>query len=186
MSWCARHHFLDNIPSRHVSIAQWCTAVKERKTAAQDRAWPEPPRTNSQMGTIQPASLFIEEALANLGLSKEDDDEDNDHKDLLELNWLRQAPTVYTPISLRYAGSMQSSALYPPENVRAAVDLLFLEGTSDLILAKKAIVSSSYSTSRCTCTSSFTGGCFRLVTMSVYENYMDALRLSLEFCHKFN
>jgi E3 ubiquitin-protein ligase HOS1 len=145
MAWCVRHQFLEIIPSRYVSNTQWRSAVQERKAAAQERVWPEASH-NSQLDVSQPASLFIEEALANLGLSEDDEDEGGRTNDLQELSWLRQASGVYTPASLRYrrdAGPVQSSSLYPPDSVRAAVDLLFLEGTSDLILAKKSIVSSS-------------------------------------------
>jgi hypothetical protein len=66
-------------------------------------------------------------------------------KEFLELGWLQEAALVLIPLSLRYMQdvvSLQSGILYLPNNVHAAVDKLFFEGSSDLILAKKAIVSS--------------------------------------------
>ncbi|KAG0627597.1 hypothetical protein M758_2G213700 [Ceratodon purpureus] len=142
MAWCARHQFLETIPSSYASISQWQTAVKERKSAAQDRAWSETAHNNGKLGVSQPATLFIEEALANLGLLEDDDVDEAGMVDLSELSWLCQGPTAQTPASLRFRRDlepMQSRSPYPPESIRAAVDLLFLKGTCDLILAKKAI-----------------------------------------------
>lgn len=144
MAWCARHQFLETTRSSYASIGQWQSAVKERKSAAQDRAWSETPHNNGKLGVSQSATLFIEEALANLGLLEGDDEEEVGLGDLPQLSLLRQGPTAQTPASLRFRRDlepMQSRSPYPPESVRAAVDLLFLEGTCDLILAKKAIVS---------------------------------------------
>jgi E3 ubiquitin-protein ligase HOS1 len=145
MAWCARHQFLDNVPPRFTSIGQWLTAVEERKSAAQERAWSDGLQTAAQLGSGQQGSLFIEDALANLRTASDDDVKAGSNKDFLELGWLREAALVLTTPSLRYmqdAVSVQSGMLYLPNNVHAAVDKLFLEGSSDLILAKKAIVSS--------------------------------------------
>ena len=139
MAWCARHQFLETIPSSYASISQWHTAFKERKLAAQERAWSETPHNNGNLGGSQSATLFIEEALANLGLLEGDDEDEVELGDLPELSMLCQGPTAQTPVSLRLRRDLQSSSPYPPESIRAAVDLLFLKGTSDLILAKKAI-----------------------------------------------
>jgi len=144
MAWCARHQFLETIRSSYDSITQWQTSVKERKFAAQGRAWLETPHNNGKLGVSQPATLFIEEALANLGLLEDDADDEVGLGDLPELGLLREGPIAQTPASLRFRRDMEStlaSLPYPPESVRAAVDLLFLDGPCDLILAKKAIVS---------------------------------------------
>ena len=143
MAWCARHQFLETIQSSYASISQWQTSVKERKLAAQETAWLETPHSHGKLEISQPVTLFIEDALANLGLLEDDNDEVG-LGDLPELSLLRQGPTAQTPASLRFRRDMepmQSRSPYPPESVRAAVDLLFLEGPCDLILAKKAIVS---------------------------------------------
>jgi E3 ubiquitin-protein ligase HOS1 len=145
MAWCARHQFLDNVPPRFTSIGQWLTAVEERKSAAQERAWSDGLQTAAQLGSGQQGSLFIEDALANLRTASDDDVKAGSNKDFLELGWLQEAALVLTTPCLRYmqdAVSLQSGMLYLPNNVHAAVDKLFLEGSSDLILAKKAIVSS--------------------------------------------
>lgn len=109
--------------------------------AAQERAWLETPLNNGKLGVSQPATLFIEEALANLGLLEDDDDDEEvGLGDLPELGLLRLGPTA----SLRFRRDLelkQSRSPYPPESVHAAVDLLFLDGPCELILAKKAIVS---------------------------------------------
>lgn len=140
MAWCARHQFLETIRSSYESISQWHTAVKERKLVAQDRAWSVTDK-KSKLGDSQPATLFIEDALANLGLLDDDNEDEMGSEDLPELGWLRQGPTAHTPASLRFRCDepMQSTSPYPPESVRTAVDLLFLEGACDLVLAKKAI-----------------------------------------------
>jgi len=145
MAWCAQHQFLDNVPPRFTSIGQWLTAVEERKSAAQERAWSDGLQTAAQLGSCQQGSLFIEDALANLRMASDDDGKAGSNKDSLELGWLQEAALVLTTPSLRYmqdAVSLQSGMLYLPNNVHAAVDKLFLEGSSDHILAKKAIVSS--------------------------------------------
>ncbi|KAG0614561.1 hypothetical protein M758_6G186400 [Ceratodon purpureus] len=141
MAWCARHQFLETTRSSYASISQWQTSVQERKLAAQTRAWLETPHSHGKLGISLPATLFIEDALANLGLLEDEGDEVG-LGNLPELSLLRQGPTAQTPASLRFRRDMepmQSRSPYPPESVRAAVDLLFLEGPCDLILAKKAI-----------------------------------------------
>ncbi len=80
-----------------------------------------------------------------LRLASDDDGKAGSNKKKLELGWLQEAALVLTPLSLRYMQdvvSLQSGILYLPNNVHAAVDKLFFEGNSDLILAKKAIVPS--------------------------------------------
>lgn len=140
MAWCARHQFLDTIRSSYESPSQWHIAVNGRKSAAQSRAWSETPYKTGKIGVSRTATLFIEEALANLGLLGSNDEDEFGLGDLPEVSFLRQE----SPASIRFRRDlepMQCWSCYPPESVRAAVDLLFLEGTCDLILAKKAIVS---------------------------------------------
>lgn len=150
MAWCARHQFLETIRSSYSSTSQWYTAVHERKSAAQDRAWLEISHMNGKRGVSHAATLFIEDALANLGSLERDDQ--SELGDLSELRLLRHGPTAHIPASRgleRYLDSIQSKSPYPPESVRTAVDMLFLEGTCDLLLAKKAIVSIFSASSRC-------------------------------------
>ncbi|CAM6107071.1 unnamed protein product [Calypogeia fissa] len=137
MAWCTRHRFLESLPSRFVNIGQWRTAVKDRKTAAHERAWSEYPRNVGQVAPRPLATLFIEDALANLGIAR--DEEEDSGKDALELNRLKKDYRHRRDCGAGYPTINGATTIYPPENVRATVDLLFLEGSSDLILAKKAI-----------------------------------------------
>lgn len=119
--------------------------MRDRKSAAVQRAWSEYPRSIGQTGPTSPATLFIEDAIGNLGIGR--DEEEEGGRDVLDLGRLKQSSLPSSP-PLRHRRDSGGhpltsgpSMIYPPDNVRAAVDLLFLEGSSDLILAKKAIVS---------------------------------------------
>ncbi len=144
MAWCARHQFLESLSPRFTSVGQWLTAVEERRSAARKRAWTEGLQTTVQFESGHEGSMFIEDALANLGMGRDGAGEAGNNEDFLEPGWLQETGLVQTSPSLKYmqdAVSGQSGVLYPPKSMRAAVDKLFLEGSSDLILAKKAIVS---------------------------------------------
>eukprot|EP00250_Pteridium_aquilinum_P020506 c24838_g1_i1 orf=214-3336(+) len=138
MCWCARHHFLENIQSSHSSLNDWRSAVKGRKLAANSRAWPECTRNVSEVTSYTSATLFIEDAMANIGFGK-----DNDRGENLELGYLRPTTALTTLRRKEGIGGQSSvrvsAAVYPPESVRAAVDMIFLEASADLFLAKKAI-----------------------------------------------
>ncbi|KAH9542271.1 hypothetical protein CY35_14G107700 [Sphagnum magellanicum] len=142
MAWCARHQFLESLSPRFTSVGQWLTAVEERRNAARKRAWTEGLQTTVQFESGHEGSMFIEDALTNLGMGRDGAGEAGNNEDFLEPGWLQETGLVQTSPSLKYmqdAVSGQSGVLYPPKSVRAAVDKLFLEGSSDLILAKKAI-----------------------------------------------
>ncbi|XP_024524647.1 E3 ubiquitin-protein ligase HOS1 [Selaginella moellendorffii] len=126
MTWCIRQKFLDNVPSCFTSIAHWKVAFQERKWAANDRVWPEYMANTGRLGPKPAGALFIEDALS-VGLGKDDGDSSNLMLDLGSLKHGNVA-TYQAPDSD-----------YPPESTRAAVDALFLEGSSDLFFAKKAI-----------------------------------------------
>ncbi|KAH7280650.1 hypothetical protein KP509_36G007400 [Ceratopteris richardii] len=140
MSWCARHNFLEDLQSSHSSISEWRLAVKNRKLAATDRAWHgniQGVRTDTDVRT---STLFIEDAMSNAGFGE--DDENAFIWETLELQHLRQTTTLssWRREGVGVMSNLHASGmLYPPESVRAAVDLIFLEASSDLILAKKAI-----------------------------------------------
>lgn len=143
MCWCASNQFLENMHLRYSTINNWRTAVRARRTAAQERAWPEHTRNAWQTSCGHSTTLFIDDAMSNVGYGKEHDDEFL--RDNLELGSLRQGTaTSSASFRRRETAGVQSAmhglaVVYPPDNMRAAVDLLFLEATSDLILAKKAI-----------------------------------------------
>ena len=134
--WCIRHQFLDNVRSRHSSFTSWLTAVRERKSAAIKRSWPDA-LDDSADSSGREGSLFIEDALENLDIEQW---YSPDVVDGLEIASLANdgAPIIFRS---KIGGS---SGCYPFENLRVAVDVLFLRGSSDVFVAKKAIVSFSY------------------------------------------
>lgn len=141
MCWCARHNFLEDLQSSHSSVNEWRLAMKGRKLSATNRVWPGHAHTALEMTSFS-STLFIEDALSNIGFGK--DNESSYLWENLELQCLRQAAP---PLPFRrretsvggHSNMRVSTALYPPESVRAAVDMIFLEASSDLFLAKKAI-----------------------------------------------
>ncbi|XP_023522159.1 E3 ubiquitin-protein ligase HOS1-like, partial [Cucurbita pepo subsp. pepo] len=132
MMWCIRHQFLDNVRSRHSSFTSWLTAVRERKSAAIKRSWPDA-LDDSADSSGREGSLFIEDALENLDIEQW---YSPDVVDGLEIASLANdgAPIIFRS---KIGGS---SGCYPFENLRVAVDVLFLRGSSDVFVAKKAIL----------------------------------------------
>ena len=132
ITWCVRHHFLENVGSRYSNLSSWCTAVLERKTAAIKRSWPDVPNQSPE-SSMQTGSLFIEDALANLEIEQ---------GHMLEKGEESELALLLKDRGLFFRSKLEGlTACYPFENLRAAVDLLFLHGSSDLVLAKQAIVS---------------------------------------------
>ncbi|KAL2898980.1 E3 ubiquitin-protein ligase HOS1 [Bienertia sinuspersici] len=118
MLWCIRHQFLENIRPRYVKVSSWRSVVRERKSAALKRAWPEPAELSGESTAQHNSSLFIEDALLNL----EEDMGDE------------QASAIELEVHL-----CKGMGVHLSSDVRAAVDMLFLCGTSDLVVAKRAI-----------------------------------------------
>ncbi|KAJ7944718.1 E3 ubiquitin-protein ligase HOS1 [Quillaja saponaria] len=123
MIWCIRHQFLDNVRSCHMDSTSWASAVRERRSAAVKRAWPDAVN-NSEESTKWNGSLFIEDALANLDMDQGFTHEMGEEIDIA---------------SLCKDGVKGMAVCYPFETVRAAADVLFLHGSSDLVIAKQAI-----------------------------------------------
>lgn len=140
MAWCIRHQFLENVRSRFSEFASWSSSVRERKSAAIIRTWPD--SISRVLGSIEQStsSLFIEDALSNLETEQE---------------YGREGELAITSFLTNGAGTIFLSKLqglagcYPFESLRAAVDLLFLQGNSDLVIAKQAIVSYQISNLAC-------------------------------------
>lgn len=132
MMWCIRHEFLEGVKSHHSKYFSWRALFRERKSAAVNRAWPEPPELSGGSTGQDYASLFIEDALLNLEVDK---------------GYEQQTQLELEVASLQKDGgsSLFRSKLeglggfYPFENVRAAVDVLFFCGNSDMVVAKRAI-----------------------------------------------
>lgn len=131
--WGIRHQFLENVRSRHSSFTSWLTAVRERKSAAIRRSWPDALDDSADSSGLD-GSLFIEDALGNLDIEQQYFPDVEDGKEIVSLE-NAAAPKIFRS---KIGGS---SGCYPFENLRVAVDVLFLRGSSDVVVAKKAIVS---------------------------------------------
>lgn len=131
--WCIRHQFLENITSRYTSFTSWRSLVRERKSAAIKRSWPDVVNY-SEDPTIQDGSLFIEDALLNLDVEQENTKEKQEELEVASL--LKSGD-----LSIFWFKMEEVAGCYPFENLRTAVDILFLCGSSDLVIAKQAIVS---------------------------------------------
>ncbi|KAJ6714955.1 E3 UBIQUITIN-PROTEIN LIGASE HOS1 [Salix viminalis] len=130
IAWCVRHHYLENVRSRYTNLLSWHSAVHERKSAAVKRAWPDIPNQPGESSMLA-ASLFIEDALANLEIEQNHMQEMGEESELAPLH---KDGGLFCRSKLKGL-----AACYPFENLRAAVDVLFLHGSSDLVLAKQAI-----------------------------------------------
>ncbi|KAK9068026.1 hypothetical protein SSX86_012137 [Deinandra increscens subsp. villosa] len=127
MIWYTRHLFLEEL-SHHDSFSSWRADVRERKSTAITRAWPSPIETS----TPNDAMLFIEDALSNLETQQE---YIPDREYELEIASLpKDGGKLFSRAKIE--GIIGS---YPFENLRSAIDVLFLFGSSDLVVAKQAI-----------------------------------------------
>ncbi|KAJ7003442.1 E3 ubiquitin-protein ligase HOS1-like [Populus alba x Populus x berolinensis] len=130
IAWCVRHHFLENVGSRYSNLSSWRTVVLDRKSAAIKRSWPDVPNQSAE-SSMQAGSLFIEDALANLEIDQGHMQGKGEESELALL--LKDG-------RLFFRSKLEGFAVcYPFENLRAAADVLFLHGSSDLVLAKQAI-----------------------------------------------
>ena len=133
MTWCIRHQFLENVRSRYPNATSWRTIVRERKSAAIRRSWPDA-INNFEESVRQEGSLFIEDALTNLEIEQGDTE---DMGEELKVAYLQK-----DGISSIFRSKIEGlGGCYPFESLRAAIDVLFLHGSSDMVLAKQAIVS---------------------------------------------
>ncbi|KAJ6963122.1 E3 ubiquitin-protein ligase HOS1-like [Populus alba x Populus x berolinensis] len=130
IAWCARHHFLENVRSRHTNLSSWRSVVHQRKSAAIKRSWPDVPNQSAKSSMLA-GSLFIEDALANLKIEQNHMQEMGEESQLAPL---QKDGGLFCKSKLEGL-----EGCYPFENLRAAVDVLFLHGSSDLVLAKQAI-----------------------------------------------
>ncbi|KAK4364456.1 hypothetical protein RND71_015814 [Anisodus tanguticus] len=133
MIWCIRHEFLENVKSRHKNFASWRAVVRERKSAAIKRAWPDSVNLSEEYNAEYRSTLFIEDALSNIEAAEQGDIDD--HEEELALAYLQKdGGSLYSRSKIE--GMV---GCYPFESVRAAADILFLRGSSDLVVAKQAI-----------------------------------------------
>ncbi|XWS49134.1 hypothetical protein CRYUN_Cryun13aG0137500 [Craigia yunnanensis] len=130
--WCTRHQFLEHVRSRHANFTSWRNLVRERKSAAIARAWPPAMVHLSGDSTGQCGSLFIEDALTNLDIEQAYDQEIGEESDFAFL----QKNGALSFFRSKIEGM---TGCYPFESLRAAVDILFLRSSFDLVVAKQAI-----------------------------------------------
>uniref|UniRef100_A0A1J3IJS6 E3 ubiquitin-protein ligase HOS1 n=1 Tax=Noccaea caerulescens TaxID=107243 RepID=A0A1J3IJS6_NOCCA len=130
MVWCIRHGFLEDVRSRYSDFTSWNSLVRERKSNAIKRAWPDAVDQSSDC-TLQGASLFIEDALENL---EREPDYSQEIGANLEVGCLQKDERSFLRSKIE-----GTSGSYPFENLRTAADILFLHGSSDLVVAKQAI-----------------------------------------------
>nr|XP_043629487.1 E3 ubiquitin-protein ligase HOS1 [Erigeron canadensis] len=127
MIWYTRHQFLEGL-CRHDSFSSWRADVRERKLQAIKRAWPSANGTSRE----DTAMLFIEDALSNLETQQEYTANREDELEIASLQ--KDGGVSFSRVKIE--GMVGS---YPFENLRLAIDILFLCGSSDLVVAKQAI-----------------------------------------------
>uniref|UniRef100_A0A0D9VYQ7 ELYS-like domain-containing protein n=1 Tax=Leersia perrieri TaxID=77586 RepID=A0A0D9VYQ7_9ORYZ len=125
MMWCIRHKFLQDICLRYTDVASWSSDVIKRKTSAKERKWPE--FKSSAYNEANQGVLFIEQALQNLGIQESYMDNEKE----VEIACLRSEQS-----SSMFCSTIDQFSVdkYPFKNLREAVDVLFLHGTSDMFL----------------------------------------------------
>lgn len=111
----------------------------QRKAYAEERKWPGFSDKGSDINEANQSTLFIEQALQNLGIEQ-------NYRD-------KEEEIAITCLQDEQSSSMFCSTIttdhfsidrYPFKNLREAVDVLFLHGASDMVIAKQAIVSFSF------------------------------------------
>ncbi|KAL5099019.1 hypothetical protein RYX36_003346 [Vicia faba] len=128
--WCIRHEFLDNVRSCFSNSSSWASVVRKRKSEAIRRAWPDAINESTE-SKGHDGSLFIEDALNNLDLEEEMIPEIGDGLEVAALQ--KDGASIFR------SNTDQVLSCYPFKNLRAAADLLFLHGSSDVVIAKQAI-----------------------------------------------
>ncbi|MFS8019072.1 putative ELYS-like domain-containing protein [Helianthus anomalus] len=127
MIWYTRHQHLEDL-NRHASFPSWSSDVRERKSTTIKHAWP----TLTEISTPDCEILFIHDTLSNLDPQQEYTP-DRDYE--LEIASL-QKDEGFSLSRAKIEGLIGS---YPFKNLRSAIDVLFLYGSSDLVVAKQAI-----------------------------------------------
>lgn len=118
--------------SRFADSSSWASVVRKRKSEAIRRAWPDAINQNAD-STGHDGSLFIEDALNNLDLEERLIQEIGEGLEVASLQ--KDGAPIFWSNTDRVLGC------YPFKNLRTAADLLFLHGSSDMVIAKQAIVS---------------------------------------------
>ncbi|CAL9147103.1 unnamed protein product [Musa hybrid cultivar] len=135
MIWCTRHQFLRDVQSRFYNLGNseaWNLDVYERKSAAIKRSWPQCSSNLVDSAGQHDNTLFIEDALSNLGIEESYVQTGVE----VDISCLQDDSSGLLFLSkIDIAGGNG----YPFRNLQAAADILFLRGTSDMVVAKQAI-----------------------------------------------
>ncbi|PHT78981.1 hypothetical protein T459_17033 [Capsicum annuum] len=126
--------FLDEVVVKdwHKNFESWRALIRERKSAAIKRAWPD---SVSHFDEYNASTLFIEDALSNIEAAEQGDLDD--HEKEMALAYLQKdGGSLYSRSKIQ-----EMAGCYPFESLRATADILFLRGSSDFVVAKQAIVS---------------------------------------------
>ncbi|XP_038970544.1 E3 ubiquitin-protein ligase HOS1-like isoform X1 [Phoenix dactylifera] len=134
MIWCTRHQFLENVQSRFSNSALWSMHVQERKSAAVNRSWPEFSSNLTDSARSSAFTLFIEQALSNLGIEQSYMERSKEEVDITLLQDDNSPLLFHSKID-----EDNKNECYPFKNLRVATDVLFLHGTSDMVVCKHAI-----------------------------------------------
>ncbi|CAL5410709.1 unnamed protein product [Camellia sinensis] len=127
MIWCIRHHFLENVGSQYTNFTSWRSSIHERKSAAIKRSWPDSVNHSAESARTNGSTLFIEDALLNIEIEQGYTHEIGGE---LEIASLQKAGS-----SLFFRSKIEGmTGCYLFENLRAAADILFWHGSSDLFL----------------------------------------------------
>ncbi|KAK6930534.1 ELYS-like domain [Dillenia turbinata] len=130
MMWCVRHQFLENVRSRYSNLKSWHSTVHERKVAVIKRSWPNSFNKSSESSRHEESTLFIEDALSNLEMEQ---------GYAMEMKEEACVASLHKDASFFRFNIAGVARCYPFENLRAAADVLFLHGRSDMVVAKQAI-----------------------------------------------
>jgi len=134
MIWCIRHRFIQDICSRYTDYESWSSDVIQRKASAEARKWPEFFDKQSGDNEANQGTLFIEQALQNLGIEQSYRNEEEAAISCLQNE---QSSSMFCSTITADHSSLNR---YPFKNLREAVDILFLHGASDMVIAKQAIL----------------------------------------------
>ncbi|KAF6149908.1 hypothetical protein GIB67_008629 [Kingdonia uniflora] len=105
------------------------SSIAKKKSAAMKRCWPDLISKSAEPGQLDGSTLFIEDALSHLQI------EHGYGKDN-EITALVKDGGSSSFLRSKLEGAIRC---YPFESLRAAADILFLCGSSDLVIAKQAI-----------------------------------------------
>ncbi|PSS04030.1 E3 ubiquitin-protein like [Actinidia chinensis var. chinensis] len=132
MIWCIRHQFLENVRPFYTNFASWRASVRERNSAAIKRSWPDPLNHYAESTGTNGSTLFIEDALSNI---------ETEQGSTRQMEWESEIASLQKDGSSSFFRSKIEgmTGCYPFENLRAAADVLFLHGSSDMVDAKQAI-----------------------------------------------